>query len=151
MNKKTIIIALLIILVLIIFIAIKKDKKQNNQEITENNQEILVQTLEDGTKLNTSTKLLETKKIENLEISNSQLTNKEGKTILLADVKNVGSTTIQMIQLEITLVDSNQKKIEKLDGLLGTIKPGETVQLNIEATEDYSDIYDYTVKIEYNK
>ena len=147
MNKKTIIIALLIILVLIIFIAIKKDKKQNNQEITENNQEILVQTLEDGTKLNTSTKLLETKKIENLEISNSQLTNKEGKTILLADVKNVGSTTIQMIQLEITLVDSNQKKIEKLDGLLGTIKPGETVQLNIEATEDYSDIYDYIVNI----
>ena len=114
MNKKTIIIALLIILVLIIFIAIKKDKKQNNQEITENNQEILVQTLEDGTKLNTSTKILETKKIENLEISNSQLTNKEGKTILLADVKNVGSTTIQMIQLEITLVDSNQKEIEKL-------------------------------------
>lgn len=147
MNKKTIIIALLIILVLIIFITIKKDQKQNNQEITENNQEILVQTLEDGTKLNTSTKLLETKKIENLEISNSQLTNKEGKTILLADVKNVGSTTIQMIQLEITLVDSNQKKIEKLDGLLGTIKPGETVQLNIEATEDYSDIYDYIVNI----
>ena len=147
MNKKTIIITLLIILALIIFIAIKKDKKQNNQEITENNQEILVQTLEDGTKLNTSTKLLETKKVENLEISNSQLTNKEGKTILLADVKNVGSTTIQMIQLEITLVDSNQKKIEKLDGLLGTIKPGETVQLNIEATEDYSDIYDYIVNI----
>ena len=110
MNKKTIIITLLIILALIIFIAIKKDKKQNNQEITENNQEILVQTLEDGTKLNTSTKLLEIKKVENLEISNSQLTNKEGKTILLADVKNVGSTTIQMIQLEITLVDSNQKK-----------------------------------------
>ena len=107
----------------------------------------MVQTLEDGTKLNTSTKLLETKKIENLEISNSQLTNKEGKTILLADVKNVGSTTIQMIQLEITLVDSNQKEIEKLDGLLGTIKPGETVQLNIEATEDYSDIYDYIVNI----
>ena len=147
MNKKTIIIALLIILVLIIFITIKKDQKQNNQEITENNQEILVQTLEDGTKLNTSTKLLETKKIENLEISNSQLTNKEGKTVLLADVKNVGSTTIQMIQLEITLVDSNQKEIEKLDGLLGTIKLGETVQLNIEATEDYSDIYDYIVNI----
>lgn len=147
MNKKTIIITLLIILALIIFIAIKKDKRQNKHEITENNQEILVQTLEDGTKLNTSTKLLETKKIENLEISNSQLTNKEGKTILLADVKNVGSTTIQMIQLEITLVDSNQKKIEKLDGLLGTIKPGETVQLNIEATEDYSDIYDYIVNI----
>ena len=139
MNKKTIIIALLIILVLIIFITIKKDQKQNNQEITENNQEILVQTLEDGTKLNTSTKLLET--------SNSQLTNKEGKTILLADVKNVGSTTIQMVQLEITLVDSNQKEIEKLDGLLGTIKPGETVQLNVEATEDYSNIYDYIVNI----
>jgi uncharacterized membrane protein YhiD involved in acid resistance len=147
MNKKTIIITLLIILALIIFIAIKKDNKQNNQEITENNQEILVQTLEDGTKLNTSTKLLETKKVENLEISNSQLTNKEGKTILLADVKNVGNTTIQMIQLEITLVDSNQKEIEKLDGLLGTIKPGETVQLNIEATEDYSNIYDYIVNI----
>ena len=142
MNKKTIIITLLIILALIIFIAIKKDNKQNNQEITENNQEILVQTLEDGTKLNTSTKLLETKKVENLEISNSQLTNKEGKTILLADVKNVGNTTIQ-----ITLVDSNQKEIEKLDGLLGTIKPGETVQLNIEATEDYSNIYDYIVNI----
>lgn len=147
MNKKTIIITILIILVLIIFVVIKKDKKQNNQEIIENNPEILVQTLEDGTKLNTSTKLSETKKVENLEISNTQITNKNGKTMLLADVKNVGTATIQMMQLEITLIDSNQKEIEKLDGLLGTIKPGETVQLNIEATEDYSDIYDYIVNI----
>lgn len=147
MNKKTIIIMILIILILIVLFVIKKDKQQTKQETIENNQEILVQTLQDGTKLNTSTKILETKKIENLEISNSQLTNKDGKTILLADVKNVGSTTIQMIQLEITLVDRNQNEIEKLDGLLGTIKPGETVQLNIEATEDYSDIYDYIVNI----
>ena len=41
----------------------------------------------------------------------------------------------------------NKKEIEKLDGLLGTIKPGETVQLNVEATEDYSNIYDYIVNI----
>ena len=147
MNKKTIIILLLIILVLIIFFVTKKDKKQNNKNTIENNQEILVQTLEDGTKLNTSTKLSEIKKVGDLEISKSQLTNKDGQTMLLADVKNVGNTTIQMIQLEITLIDSNQKEIEKLDGLLGTIKPGETVQLNVAATEDYTDIYDYIVKI----
>ena len=86
---------------------------------------------------------------EDVEIYGPVLMN--GETIVYkkdwADVKNVGSTTIQMIQLEITLVDSNQKEIEKLDGLLGTIKPGETVQLNVEATEDYSDIYDYIVNI----
>ena len=52
-----------------------------------------------------------------------------------------------MIQLEITLLDSNQKEIEKLDGLIGTIKPEETVQLNVEATEDYSNIYDYILNI----
>ena len=148
MNKKILISIGIILLILITIIILKSPKNQDQTHIaTENNQEILVQTLEDGTKLNTSTKISETKKVGNLEISNSQITNKNGKTTLLADVKNTGNTTIKMIQLEIILLDNEQKEIQNLNGIIGTIKPGETTQLNVETTEDYSEIYDYIVKI----
>ena len=144
-RKKVIVFVIIIALIIIgIFLFLK------NNDTTENIEEpeVLVQTLEDGTKLNTSSKLKETKKIESVEISNSQLTNKDGKTTLLADVKNVGNTKIEMLELEIVFVDRNNKQVGTiLNGLLGTIENGETVQLNVSSTNDYSEAYDYLVRI----
>ena len=70
-----------------------------------------------------------------------------GETTLLADVKNVGNTKIDILELEVTFVDSNNNEIKTVNGMLGTIKPGQTVQLNLETTSDYTNIYDYLVKI----
>lgn len=145
MRKKLII---LLILLISVFIVIKVSSQKKQEEKLNNiEQEIVVQELEDGTKLNTSKKLDETKKVGNLEISNSQLTNKDGKTTLLAQVKNVGNENIQMVELEVILLDKEGKEIKTLNGLLGTIKPGETTQLNVSSTSDYSQAYDYIIRI----
>lgn len=144
-RKKVIVFVIIIALIIIgIFVFVKNNETSENIE----EPEVLVQTLEDGTKLNTSSKLKETKKIGNIEISNSQLTNKDGKTTLLADVKNVGNTKIEMLELEIVFVDRNNKQVGTLlNGLLGTIESGETVQLNVSSTNDYSEAYNYLVRI----
>lgn len=145
LDKKKVIIFVIIIALLIIgiFVFLKNNEKTENIE----EPEVLVQTLENGTKLNTSAKLKEIKKVGNIEISNSQLTNKYGKTTLLADVKNVGNTKIEMLELEIVFVDRNNKQVGTLNGLLGTIQAGETVQLNVSSTNDYLEAYNYLVKI----
>ena len=149
-NKNIFIIVLIaIVLVVGIVVIVNKNKGSTQGKITDKkaNEEILSQTMQDGTKLNTSNKLSETKKIGNIEISKAQLTNKNGKTTLLADVKNIGSATIQTMELEVTLVDSNGKEIQKLNGMLGTIKPNGTAQLNISTSSYYENVYDYTVRI----
>lgn len=145
LDKKKVIIFVIIIALLIIgiFVFLKNNEKTENIE----EPEVLVQTLENGTKLNTSAKLKEIKKVGNIEISNSQLTNKDGKTTLLADVKNIGNTKIEMLELEIVFVDRNNKQVGILNGLLGTIQAGETVQLNVSSTNDYLEAYNYLVKI----
>ena len=78
-----------------------------------------------------TTKLLETKKIENLEISNSQLTNKEGKTILFVGTKKQAQECMKEAALKcgmfyvdkrwlggmLTNFDTIQKRIQRLKEL----------------------------------
>lgn len=148
-NKTTLLIILLVIVTIIaIVILVNRNNKSEEQLVDAGEiQEITVEKLPDGTKIDTSSKLSETKKVGNLEINKSQITNKNGKTTLLAEVKNTGTDTIQMMELKINLIDSNGKIVEELDGLLGTIKPNETAQLNVALSGDYTNVYDYTVKI----
>lgn len=146
MNKKKYILAILVLLI-IVFIGVKKINDSKKKQKVEINSTTYVQILEDGTKYNTSTKLSEIKKVGNLEFDDSQLTNKNGKTTLLANVKNIGNKKIEWVELEIILIDQNGNELDTLDSLLGTIKPGENIQLNAETTNDYSNIYDYIVKI----
>jgi len=147
MNKKTIIITLLIILALIIFIAIKKDKKQNNQEITENNQEILVQTLEDGTKLNTSTELNKEKQVGNYKFENMQLTTQDNQTVLLADVTNTGSNKTDIQLVDVTLLDKDGNEIITVGGIISQLEPGEKTQFNTSMTLDYANTYDFKITL----
>ncbi len=145
-DKRKVRIAVLIILVFtIILIVINKNKSV--EKPVKNIQEIVVQNIEDGTKLNTSNKLKETKKVGNIEISNIQITRKNEKTTLLADAKNIGNNKIDMLELEIILLDKNDKEIGKLTGLLGTIPIGETAQLNVSSTKDFSSVHDVMIKL----
>lgn len=147
--RKMIIILFIIYVVILVFVNINKNNKEliDISEKQVSTQTKLVEILDDGTKVNTSNKLFEMKKVGNLEITDSQLTNKDGKTTLLANAKNVGNETIQMIELQIIMLDEQGNEIKTLNGILGTIKPGETAQLNVSAQTDYSNAYNYIVKI----
>ena len=84
-KEKRLILVLIAILVIVLIIGlfIKKNKNKENEIQNQNTatDEKFVQVLEDGTKLNKSSKFNETKNIDGIEISNIQFTYKDGQTV----------------------------------------------------------------------
>ena len=146
-EKRMILILLVILIIAIIIFAVNKNKKENNNEnTTENNTvEELVQVLEDGTKLNTSEKLSETKMLDGLKFENMQLTNNDGQTVLLADVTNTTNTTTKLTLITVIVLDKNGNEIGKINGAISPLKPSEQMQFNAGTTLDYANAYDFKV------
>lgn len=152
-SEKKLIIILLVILVIvaiIFFIARRgKNGEENTVQNTQNNTvvEEFVQVLEDGTKLNTSTKLSETKKVNGLEIGNIQLTNSNGQTVLLADVTNNSGAATDLTLLDIILLDKAGNELGKVGGIISPLEVGGKTQLNASMMMDYSNAYDFKIII----
>lgn len=144
---------LLIIVVLAIIIVVNKLGKAKEENVlvsddgtTENqNVEEFVNNLENGGKINTSSKLNENREFEGLKIENIQLTYQNSQTQLLANVKNDTSTESELMMVEITLYDKDENKIVSLDGIISPLKPGESTQLNIGSSLDYANAYDLEI------
>ena len=136
-NEKRMIVMIIIIGIIIIGgLLIWKNATKKSENKQEENQvvEKYVEVLEDGTKLNTSNKLKEVKKvegIEGLEIGNIQLTYQEGRAIVLGDIKNTSSRDVGLTVIELTLYDDSNKVIDTIEGFVSPVKSGETVQLNM--------------------
>ena len=99
-------------------------EKEQDKEIEEEEQKDTYATkLEDGTRLNTSSELKETKTYKDLEISNIQFTEKNGSSVLLADVTNKGSETHEKETVKIIITEEDGSKTE-VRALIGEIKTG---------------------------
>lgn len=150
-NEKRLILILIAILaiVLIIGLFIKKNKNEENEVQNQNTvtDEKFVQVLEDGTKLNKSSKFNETKNIDGIEISNIQFTYKDGQTVLLADVTNNSGKAIDMTLLNIKLLDEQENEIITIGGIISPMQVGETTQLNAGMTMDYANAYDFEITL----
>ncbi len=135
-----------IIIGTIIIIAVKGNTKANNgsSEIKLTNEENS-KTLIDGTKVNTSEMLKKTKYVNELEITNIQLTNQEGITVLLADVKNGTNADTKTIGVEVKLLDKEGKILDTVQGLIPALKSGASTQLNIGVGADYANAYDFEI------
>jgi len=158
-NKKIITTLIVVVIVIVGKIFIWKNANKNEetnkiQEIdqNENKQEVneivekYVEELEDGTKLNISNKLKETKRLDGLEISNIQLTYKNGMCILLADIVNTTNQDISLTPINLKLYDEQRNVLETLDGLISETKAGEKTQLNIGVSNDFANAYDFTIE-----
>lgn len=150
-KKRILILAILLVIALIIFFIMTRRKENNTNEndttnVTENQQQFYEE-LEDGTKLNTSTKLKEAKNVEGLEIRNIQLTNKDNQTILLAEVENKSRQEDKETLIDVTILDKESNEIGTIGGMIAPLKKGEKTQLNISAMIDYANAYDFQVKI----
>jgi len=120
----------------------KKENKQEENIVTEK----YVEVLEDGTKLNKSNKLKEIKKIEGMEITGIQLTNKDGVSRIIAVVTNMTNQEIELTPIKLTLYDDKNKVLEEVNGLISPMKAGESVQLNMGISVDYANAYDFKVE-----
>lgn len=137
------ILILVIAIVIVCFAAIKnkeEGKEQENKKVEE-----FVQILDDGTKLNTSKKLQETKIISGLKIQNIQLTNKNSQSVLVADVTNESGKDTDITLLDIIIYDKAGKEIGTIPGIISPMKVGETRQLSAGTTSDYANAYDFKI------
>lgn len=146
-NEKRMIGVLVLITIIVIIVAIVVGNNNKKEEVEENKvEEEFVNVLEDGTRLNKSDKLHETKTFDEMEISKFQLTEKDNVTLLLGTVTNTSSSNKGGYPVEITVVDKEGKEIITVDAFLGELKAGESTQLSTSATFDYANAYNFSIK-----
>lgn len=151
-NQKRWMVLLILVLIIVIIVAVvisltrKEEKVMQSSENQVVNQEKYTTQLEDGTKLNTSDELSVTKTYGDLEFSNIQFTERDGVSVLLADITNKGTETHKTEIVKITIIGEDGEKITELKPLIGEIKPGETDKLNAVATADIANAKDFTIE-----
>lgn len=150
-EKRMILILLFILVIAIVIFSVTKNKKANKKvENTVENTvtEKYVQVLEDGTKLNKSSKFNEAKEVSGFKFENIQFTEKNGQSVLLADVtNNTGKATTNYTLVDVTLYDDTGKEIVTLGGIISPLKSGEKTQFNMSSTLDYANAYDFKITI----
>ena len=156
-EKRWIILLVAVLVIAIVLIVVLVEVKGKNEEIrgekeqveepkTLLNEEKYTTELNDGTKINTGEEFNSSKMYGNLEISNIQFTEKNGMTVLLADVTNKGSTTNENEVVKITIVGEDGEELSTTKPIIGKVEPGETVQINASITADVSNAKDFTIE-----
>lgn len=148
-EKRNIFILIIItIIVIAVLLVMKGNKSKTNNQDTQYGIEQTVEELDSGTKLNVSQKLAERKYFADFEVSNIQLTEKDGKTKLIADVKNISDIRTEITSLEITFYDEEGKELTTVkDALISDIEPREKTKLNISTTSKCVNAYDFSIRI----
>lgn len=146
-NEKRMIVILIAITIIatIIFIMMNNKKEEKVEKENVMLEEEYVGVLEDGTRLNISDKLKETKIIEGMEITDFQLTEKDNVTLLLGKVTNTSSTIQGGYSVNVKMVDKQGNEIITIVGFLKLLEPGESTQFNTSATFDYVNAYDFEI------
>lgn len=154
-KEKRMILTILLVGILIIggiYLLTRPEKEEENKVNTGVEQqnkvgEEFVQVMDDGSKLNTSTKLNQTKNVNGLEIGNIQLTMTGGETTLLADVRNKTGKDVGVTAIEIILYAKDGSELVTFGGVIGNVKSGESVKLQASTTLDFANAYDFKVVI----
>ena len=144
-KKFWIVVGVVILLMIILIVKGNKDKNQNVIQESQTEVEEFVNTLSDGTKVNTSNKLAETKIIDGLEVSNIRLTEKNNLSKILATVKNPTTQEKGGYAVTIKLLDKNGETIKEIESYIDKVKSEDTVTLNTAATVDFANAYDFTI------
>ena len=141
-------IIIIIGIVIIVGMLVMRGKNKNKETEEENNmEEKYVSVLEDGTKLNISEKMKQVRKIEGIEIRDIQLTNQDGVTVILGTVTNTTNSDKGITPVKITLYNDKGNKIEEIEGIIPSVKAGESEQMNIGTSVDYSNAYDLKIEV----
>ncbi len=137
-KQVIIIIAIAILLVVIIAVAVSLASKDTTKEE-------YVEVLEDGTKINTSEKLSQTKTYNGIEFTNIKFTNASSVTNLSADVKNTTSEDMESQVVRINVLDEQGNIITTYRGSVEALKAGETTTFNAAIAANYANAYDIEI------
>ena len=146
-EKIMILVLLLILVVAIVAIVVLKNPKDETKTGEQGvNEDKYTTTLEDGTKLNTSNDFNATKKYNNLEISNMQFTEKDGMSVMLADVKNTGTEKHEQESVNIVVLDDNEDQIATFRAIIEDIDPGQSAKINATISASVANAKDYRIE-----
>ena len=143
-------IIIIICIVLVLIVKFNKKKDELNDNSKENNEGIslydtsiseYVKETEDGIKLNTSALINSDKMIDNLTITNIQLTYNSGITSLTANVTNNSNVETPITTITAILKDEKEQEICKVKGVIRALKIGETGRLNISMSGNFITAY----------
>ena len=98
-----------------------------------------------ATRENTNEDFNSTKTYNDLEISNIQLSENNGTSVLLANVTNKGDSTHEQETVQITIVGEDDSKTT-VNAIIGTIEPDETIKLNTSMTADVVNAKDFKIE-----
>lgn len=159
-ERKVIFIAIGVVLAVMVLVMILKSGKKestptnniggtgssSNVGTTSQNKEQYATTIQGGVKINTSSEFNQVKKYNNLEISNIQFTYEDGKSVLIADVKNVGTTLHDSEIVKVTILDANGKALFDSKPVLPRVEPGQTKQLTAYMSGDIVNAKDFKIE-----
>ncbi len=144
-EKRGILILIVVALIIIAVVLMLRNRKTEVPTGANEVEEEFVQVLDDGTKLNISEKLKETKRIEGLELTDFQLTENDNQTVLLGTITNTSATTQGGFLVDIKVVDKLGNEIVTVKNYIKKLEAGESTSLITSATFDYANAYDFTV------
>lgn len=107
--------------------------------------EEFVEVRKDGTKLNVSNKLKETKTIDGIEIGKLQLTTKNNVSIILGTVTNNTNIVKGGYPIDLAILDKEGKEIVTIGAYIQELQPGQSAEFNTSATFDFANAYDFTI------
>ena len=154
-NEKRWIILLVavVIIAIVLIVALNLNSGEENnvsntqdQGQVQTNEEQYTTELVDGTKINTSEEFNKEKTYKDLTISNIQFTEKDGISVLLADVTNNGSTVHELEVVTITVLGENDEVITELHPVIERIEPGQTAQINSSTNVDVTNAKDFRIE-----
>ena len=155
-NEAIVIFSLIaiMVIVLVVVIAVKNKKTDDQNQLANNptnvqNQAVeeFVEKMDDGTRVNTSSKLAETKRYDVYEVSNITLVEKGNLSSVRATVKNTSSSVRGDQDIYLEFVDKNGATITKIHGYLDTLQPGASATLSIDTSADFANAYDYKISL----
>ena len=146
-NKIWILVLLLLIIVVIVVVVFvnRKSETSENTVQSEETEQTQYYREEEGTKINTSSKLSEIKEFEGLEISNVTLTEEADNSTFIAAVKNNNNSTSGEFFLDLKFVDKDNNEIATISCYVDKVEPGQSVELNASATANLANAYDYSI------
>ena len=133
-----------IVVIIGIWLLTRNNNKNNVIDETVKNSE-LIQVQEDGSKINTSEKVKETREIEGIKIENIRITEKNGQTMLIADLTNKTEAQKERFLVNIIIYDKQGNEMGTIPGVIGEMQAGETIEMQAGITEDYINAYDFKI------
>lgn len=136
-----------LIIIILMFVGKWTNKKKEEGRIHEESSLQEDYTKKEGNiVINTSEKINENKKTEEFEISNVNLKEVNGETILSARVKNNTAEKQEKFLGNIVLLDKENKGIVRIPVRISETKAGETIEIEASITGSYVNAYDYRIE-----